>query len=172
MNSRTKKILIVSIITLVISVSACLVLAYQIDVQGKKLKEYVQLLTEQGAQEASYIRINRLVQETKQEREDITKAFFKDESESIGFLSDIESLAAAIGLELTTDELNKVTAEDKSEYIKMTFVYSGEKELVLKFTQLLEHIPYHSLVQNLRLQEVDNTTWEGTATIHITLASS
>ena len=171
MNSRTKKILILSLVAVSISATACIFLLYQINTQGKKLGSYITILNEQSAQEESYVRISRLVQETEDDRKTVASAFFKDESDSIGFLGDIESLATKIGLELTTDELNKVTAEDKSEYITMTFTYRGKKAVVQDFTTLLEQVPYHAWIQSLYLQEIDTSTWEGTATIHITIAT-
>jgi hypothetical protein len=171
MNSRTKKILILSIISVTVSAAACLFLLYQISAQGKKLESFLTILNDQSAQEESYVRISRLVQDTEDERNTMASAFFKDESDSIGFLGDIESLASAIGLTLTTDSLNKTTAEDKTEHITMTFTYRGKKEVVQEFTTLLEHVPYHSWIDSLFLQAVDDTTWEGTATIHITIAT-
>ncbi len=171
MNSRTKKILILSILAVSISTMACVFLLYQISTQGEKLENYLTILNEQSAQEESYIRISRLVQDTEADRKTVASAFFKDESDSIGFLGNIESIATAIGLELTTDELNKVTAEDKSEYIIMTFTYRGKKAVVQEFTTLLEHMPYHSWLESLYLQATNEDIWEGTATIHITIAT-
>ena len=171
MNSSTKKILIFSLFTVVISIAGCLFLIYQITAQGEKLKSFVTVLNEQSAQEESFIRISRLVQETEEERTSVAAAFFKDESDSIGFLGEIEKLAATVGLKLTTEELNKVTKDDKTEYITMTFIYSGLEKTVLEFTQLLENIPYHSSLYKLTLHKVDTGTWEGQATIHITIAT-
>lgn len=167
MNTTTKNTLILSLFILTLSSGACLFFVYKINDQGTKLDEYIKALDERQAQESSFIRISKLVQETEKERATIASAFFSDEGNSITFLGEIESFAASIGLELKTENLNKVTKEDKTEYITMTFVYSGEKEQVLTFNQLLENTPYHSQVESLSIKKNTADEWESRLTLHI-----
>ena len=173
MISRTKKILILSISLVLLSLAACLFLVYKISHQGSQLKEFVNILNEQNAHEESFIRINRLVQETEAKRLAVTAAFFQDESDSIAFLGDIESFARTINLELETADLNKITNETtKNEYITMTFKYAGTERMITEFTELLENIPYHAKVNSLSLRQVSNGLWEGEATLFITIKKS
>lgn len=116
------------------------------------------------------MRISRLVQETETKRASVEKAFFKDESDSIAFLGEVESLAESINLELETADLNKVTdPKDASEYITMTFTYTGTEGLVREFTRLLENVPYHAWVNALSLRKSSNGLWEGQLTLFITI---
>ena len=168
MNATTKKILLLSLSILLLSAGSCLYFVYKINDQGTKLDEYIKALDEKRAQEASFIRISKLVSETEDEREAVSSAFFSDEGDSITFLGDLESFASAIGLDLKTENLNKITGADKkTEYITMTFVYSGNKEQILDFNQLLENIPYHSLVNSLSIRKNGDDTWESSLTLYI-----
>ena len=168
MNTTTKKILLLSLSILLLSTGSCLYFVYKINDQGTKLDGYIKALDEKRAQESSFIRISKLVLETETERGSISSAFFADEGDSITFLGDLESFASAIGLDLKTENLNKVTGVDKkTEYITMTFVYSGNKKQILDFNQLLENIPYHSLVDSLSIRKNGDDTWESNLTLHI-----
>ena len=168
MNTQTKKLLIASSVSLCITIGGCVFLLYQIVNQGALLQEHIKLLAARDAQEASYLRINRLVNETETDRKIINSAFFVDESDSISFLG--ESFATNIGLKLKTEELNKITSTDgKTEYITMTFLYTGNKALVKDFTTFLENVPYHAQIKSLNLKKGSDELWSGVLTIHITI---
>lgn len=168
MNSRTKKIFILACVALTATLAACALLMVQIRTQGAELETFTTALAEKSAEEASYIRVSRLVQETEQERAALNQAFFIDESDSISFLGDIESFAASVGLELTTEGLDKIE-EGGSEFITMTFVYTGEKSQVLHFTKYLENIPYHSSIRSHIFSKNGGGEWEGNLTLLISL---
>jgi hypothetical protein len=173
MNSRTKKLLIASSTVLIITVAACLLLLYRIIAEGTLLEEHIKILSTRDTQEASYLRINRLVKETEADRAIIDSAFFKDESDSISFLGEIESFAAEVGLKLKTEDLNKISSTDgKTDYITMTFLYTGKKELVEDFTEFLENVPYHSQIDSFSLEKDSGDLWEGNLTINITIQPS
>lgn len=170
MNSRTKQILIGSISLLILAISACVFFIYEIEAKGSLLQSYISESDKRLAEEASFIRISRLVQETEENRKVIASSFFADEGDSISFLGEIESFADSIGLDLKTENLNKVSSADKkTEYITMTFVYSGEEKTVRDFNRLLEQIPYHSSIESLSLRRNTDGSYEGELTLHITL---
>jgi hypothetical protein len=172
-NSPTKKIFIFASLTLLAVGGIFIFLLYQIDKNGTRLEEQLILITERDQRETSFIRIRRMVQETEAERKIIDSAFFKDESDSIVFLGEIEKIATSIGIELSTESLDKVTEKDKNiEQIRMTFVYLGRKESALKFIKILETSPYHSWIDSLTLTSRENNLWEGKLTFLITLQPS
>lgn len=173
MNSRTKQIFILALLLLAVSIAALVLLMIQINTKGEKLEEYTTALTEKNAQEAAFIRVSRLAQETEAERATLAKAFFTDESDSISFLGDIESFAASVGLSLKTEGLDKIADKESGvEYITMTFVYSGEREQVLNFTKYLENVPYHSKVDAHTFSKTPTGLWEGSLTLLISLKSA
>jgi hypothetical protein len=173
MNSHTKQILILSLIILGAALGLGILVASKIQTNGATLEKYTTALSEKHAQEAAFIRVSRLVQETEVERATLGKAFFSDEGDSISFLGDIESFAASVGLTLSTEGLDKITEEGSSaEYITMTFVYSGDKQQVFNFTKYLEDIPYHSRIASLSYRKMQGTEWEGTLTLLISLKTA
>ncbi len=173
MNSRTKKILILSLSLFLGGVLSLTFLLYQINTKGAQLDRYITALSEQTAQEAAFIKVKRLVAETEQDRNTLASAFFADESDSISFLGDLERFAKSIQIELKTEDLNKKEAADKTtEYITMRFVYSGSKDKVSDFTKYLETIPYHAKVESLTLESLSNGIWKGSLTLNITIKPS
>jgi hypothetical protein len=170
MSTKTKKILTVSIITATVTVSVLGLFFSQIRSQGAQLEQQISILTENNSKESTSVRVKRLVQETEQQRLLLTNHFFINESQSISFLSEIEQLARKLGLSLKTEALDKVIDPVSSEEtIKIVFVFNGPKTTVLRFSEILEVVPYHSAVDNLALRKQANGNWEGRATISITI---
>lgn len=173
MSEKTIKNLIYSTIVLFFSVGVCLYLFYEIDEKGLLLEEQVAILAENNSKEETYLNIKRTVQETEKERANIVGKFFKDENDAINFLNDIETLAPSLGLAFQTKDLDSVIDKDKkTQAIKMSFVYSGNKDVVMDFTELMEKIPYHSYIDSLNLKELSDGLWEGKITILISVKPS
>lgn len=172
MSTKTKKIFIISLTAAVISIVAVALFGFRIQAEGVKLEEQIAILTESNTKESAYVRLKRLVQDTESERMLLASSFFKDEGDSIIFLGEIETLAAALGLTLETEALDKVVNEtDKSEAIRMTFAYEGAKDTVLMFSRLMEVVPYHSQVESLTLNKLTNENWQGELTVLISISA-
>jgi hypothetical protein len=173
MNSRTKHILIVALGAFTGGIVALGFLLYNINTGGAQLETYVNALSEKRSQEEAFIRVRRLVDETASDRDLLASAFFTDEGDSISFLGEIERFAASIQLNLKTQDLNiKTAADNKTEHVTMTFLYSGDKSKVDTFTAYLETIPYHSTVEDLTLERSSSGIWQGTLTLTVTITPS
>lgn len=173
MSKKTKQIFIVALVTSILTLGSLGFFFSRILAQGQLLEEQISILTDNNNKQSTSVRIKRLVQETEVERSKLTASFFKDEGDSITFLSDIETLAKKTGLELRTEALDKITDPETSrEYIKTVFSYEGRKDLVYEFSELLENIPYHSYVDSLSLRQLTNGVWEGRVTVLITINPS
>jgi len=170
MSTKTKKILTSSIITAVVTVSILGLFFNEIRLRGAQLEQQISILTENNSKESISVRIKRLVQETESQRLTLTNNFFTNESQSISFLSETEELARNLGLSLKTEALDKVVDPVGSEEtVKIVFAYTGQKSTVLRFSEILEVIPYHSSVDSLVLRKQADGNWEGRATISITI---
>ena len=169
MNSRTKKILIASIISALAAGGLAAAFYYVIMQEAKHLDEQLRILSENNTKESAFVRVKRLVSETENERATLASAFFKNEGDSITFLGDIEEVARDLGLELKTEELDKIVGKDKQEFIKATFIYSGRKDLVFDFSRLLELSPYHAEIEAVSLDRTDNGNWKGKTTMMISI---
>lgn len=170
MSIKTKKILIISIVTAAVTVSILGLFFNEIRSRGSQLEQQIAILTENNSKESTSVRVKRLIQETEQQRQTITNNFFANESQSISFLNEIEKLARNLGLSLKTEALDKVIDPvSNGETVKIIFAFNGQKSTVLRFAKILEVIPYHSTVDSLVLRKQLNGNWEGRATISITI---
>lgn len=172
MISRTKKTLLFALLVCTLTVAGFVFLIFEIKNIGTKLNVYTVALNEKSAREESSIKINRLTKESATTRAILASAFFSDEGSSVSFLNDLETFATSIGLEFKTDDLDKIQNEDKTESIKMTFIYTGSKDTVLTFTKFLEEIPYHSTITDFAFKQNGPNTWEGKLTLLISLTPS
>ncbi len=173
MSNKTKQIFIIALVTSILTLGSLAFFFSRILVQGQLLQEQISILTDNNNKQSTSVRIKRLVLETEVERAMLAGSFFKDEGDSITFLSDIESLANKTGLELRTEALDKITDPETSrEYIKTVFSYEGRKDLVYNFSELLENLPYHSYIDSLTLRQLTGNNWEGRVTVLITINPS
>jgi len=173
MSTKTRKILIISIISVLVTMGFLGYFFSEIRAQGQLLEEQINILTDNNSKQATNARVKREVLETSSEREQLASSFFKDEGDSIVFLTEIEELAKNSGLKLRTETLDKVPASDTVlESIKVVFVYDGPKSLVFNFSELMESLPYHSRVESLNLRQIVDNNWEGRLTVFVTIKSS
>lgn len=172
MSNKTKQLFVLSLAAAMLAAGVLTYIFYKIEAQSILLEEQISILNESNTKESAYLRLSRLAQETETKRTLLSDSFFKNEGDSIVFLGEIEALAKEIGLSLKTEDLDKIVSEDnKQEFIKMTFVYTGKKETVFEFTKLMEVTPYHAVVDSLSLRKMSDANWEGNLTILITLNS-
>lgn len=140
-----------------------------INQNGALLKEQLSTLNEQNKQEASLLRLQRLAEDTREEREKLGSHFLLRESDSIIFLSEIESLAPNIGLSLETKELKQVVEKDKTTWIEVTFGATGARTDVENFIQILEIIPYVSRVMTVKMEARSTEYWQAIVTVQVQL---
>ncbi len=168
--------LIVALALLGGAIVAIIFFILNIQNQGETLRTYITALGERSAQEASYARIAKLVQETEVDRKELAGAFFTDDGEAVSLLTNIESAAGAANLEIDTTGLEqKENKEDKTQQLFIRLSYSGTKEQVFAFTQYLETIPYHSWLEQLVLERKNSGQahiWSGETTLVVTIKSS
>jgi hypothetical protein len=170
MTASTKRIFILSLVTFFSAAGVLGYLLYEIEAKGATLESQIAILNENTTKESAYVRLRRLAQETEDERSLLASSFFKGEGDSITFLGEIETLAAALNISLKTEDLAKITKEGSTqEYIRMSFVYEGQRDTVFTFSKLFEVVPYHSIVESLQLRQTTPGNWEGTMTILITI---
>ena len=173
MSKNTKNTFVISLISVLLSLGFCLFFIFEIKSQGVRLEEQVAVIAEYNSKELSYLNIKKIMNETENEREQISSKFFKNDNDSISFLSDIEILAPKMGLVLKTEALDAVTdAGKKLNFVKITFLYSGQRNAVMDFSKMMENIPYQSSIESLSLKEISDGNWEGKTTILILIHTS
>lgn len=170
MSKVTIKILVVSLVCLLVSSSVFGFMFYHVVGQSGKLSEQIEALGKQRAQEESYLKSQRIAKETEQDREKIEKYFLLNESDSIGFLTNIESLAPKKGLVLKTNNLDTLEADGK-KWVKISFTFSGARNNVEDFINILESVPYVSRITNVDMGLVSGFEWKADVTMQVQILS-
>lgn len=168
MNKASTRNLILACLLLSAAVAVFGVMAYQVQAQGEKLNEQIETLRIQQTQEASHFQLRRQAEDTVEEREALQEYFLTQESESIDFLNDIETLAPQAGVELKTSALEAITDKnDESEWIQVTFTFLGERVSVQRFIKILENVPYVSRLTSVNMSRESSTLWKAEVTMRI-----
>lgn len=170
MTKTTRTALIIALVGLLLAGAACTYLLLNIISKGDQLRVQIDALAAQNEQAAALLRLQRLAQETAAPREELESYFLLRESDSIAFLTEIETLAPKVGLALKTQSLKQVT-HDGANWIEVTFTVTGQRTDVDNFVQILEIIPYVSQIQSVTMNGRSPQAWEATITIYVHLLS-
>ncbi len=171
MTKHTKQLFIISIVSLTLTSVAAGVFFLKVENGRQKLEEQTRVLTENNAKEYSYIKLKKLVTETAEDRQQLTKMFFANEGESIAFLGEAEAIAKNLNLKLKTEALDKIDLKEKGQAVKMVFSYEGGEASVLRFSKLMELVPYQSSIESLELRKIGGDTWRGRLSIVVAIGS-
>lgn len=173
MSRLTVKHFIASGLLLIISISLCTLAVYKIIADGEMLKEQVTVLATEQAQENSYYRLQKINEDSKDERALLGSYFLRQSSDSIDFLNKVEELAPQAGVNLVTETLEDI-ADKKTgtKWIEVEFSFSGSQADVERFVQILERLPYYSQISSasLRARSLDN--WQAEVTMKVFLSTS
>lgn len=161
MSQTTLRNLIFSSLIVLIAAGIFGFTLYKIEVERTQLAEQISTLTEQQGQENSFYRLQRIAEESAAARAELQSYFLLQESDSINFLNQVETLAPLIGVALETDSLNQLPETDAGDnWIEVGFTYNGSRESVNRFTRLLEHLPYVSYVTQYSVTADTPTNWQ------------
>lgn len=150
MTAKTRNILIFSIVYLIISIAAFVLVMSQVNTVGSELESRVQVVANSYAKEIKYNELNELVENTATEREAL-KQYMLSEEDTILFLAEVEAVGKEQGTELVTDSLSVTQNSDGKDQLTMKLSIDGPEELVMKMLSILETLPYHSEVKDLSL---------------------
>lgn len=168
MSKSTKRIVIISLVFALLSVGAFTVMVFTVVAQGESLTKQITALAEQTAQESSYHRLVRQAEETAEERTKLQEYFLEQEGESIDFLYYIESvIAPQVGVTLETNKLELLNKEPDEAWLSVSFSFSGTREAVQRFVQVLETVPYVQRLVELQMEQQSSMLWQATVTIEV-----
>lgn len=168
MSGGTKKNIVVASVLVVIAAAVFGFMFYQISVQGTTLGTQVTALREEQAQEANYLRLQRIAEESVADREELRSYFLTRESDSIDFLNMVESIAPQSGVTLRTSGLETISDPvDKSNWIQVTFAFSGSRSSVQNFIETLENVPYVSKLMSVDISARSSTDWHANVVMRV-----
>ena len=161
MSKTTLRNIIVSLIMIFVSLGVFLFMVYFVTDQGARLEEQIIVLEGERAQELSYVWLQKLTEETKSDRQQLDGFFLSQESDSIDFLNQVETLAPKVNVSIETKSLKLV--EDKvsdSEWIQSSFLLLGSRDEVNHFIKILETLPYISRIIHIEMSSLSNVEWQ------------
>lgn len=167
MSSKTIRNFIIAFVAMVSAGSVFGLMTFQVREEGKMLNAQLEVLGEQEAQESSYIRLQKISEETAQERTSLRNYFLEQEGDSVDLLNYIDSLAERSGVALQTKGLDLVDGERTSKWIRATFTIAGPESQVRQFVEILETLPYVQRMTDLTLKAKSSTQWEADVTIQV-----
>lgn len=168
MSKSTIKTIIVSLILIVMSVTAFGLMVYQVIKQGDMLATQINALEKEQAQEESHLKLKRTAENTTSERAELQSHFLSQESDSIDFLNQVEAMAPEIGVQLKTSGLDTVIDDsDGTKWIQAKFSFSGSREKVQQFIQILETFPLVSRIMQVDMSAQSSTTWQAGITMQV-----
>ncbi len=148
-TKRAKKVLTITALCACVSGGVFGGAFWYVAKQGDVLQERAQAVADNATQAQTYQALERLLEESVDERNQL-QTYILNESATIDFLSDIETIAAQSGVVITTDTLT-VTEATNFDTLLVQFTLEGETSDVAAVIQILETLPYKSHVDSLTI---------------------
>lgn len=168
MSKSTIRTAIIAFIFILIAGSGLGFMVTKTGQQALVLNQQIETLQVERTQEVSFQRLQKIAEETVNDRGAIESYFLKRESESIDFLNLVEELAPQAGVTLKTSGLNTIKPPGSSyEWIEVSFEFVGEQNRVDAFLYLLENLPYHSRVSEVNLKARSSEQWQAEVTMQV-----
>lgn len=168
MSKTTIRNLIIAVSIFVAVACAVTITFFKILKNSATLEAQIAAVAAQTQQEQAMLRLERLAQNSEEERAELASYFFFRESDSIGFLSEIESIAPTFDLSLKTTDLITVN-EDNLDWVEATFGVVGARSDVHDFIELLENIPYVSRLTEINMTGETGGEWKASVTVQVQL---
>lgn len=173
--AKTTKILILAALSMTVALTAVVYVGLLLERKGALFTENLQLSVDREAREQEHIALQDQLASTAAEREQIQQFILEGDDDTIAFLSEIDDLAASLGVTLVTEKLE--VREEKNATFNMldvTFSIDGAPGSVIHLIQLLETLPYHSHIAAATLsRNTDEATGavlaESTVTLTLTM---
>jgi hypothetical protein len=135
---------------------------------SEELEEQILALAAQTQQEEALLRLERIAQNSETERSELASYFLLRESDSISFLSEIETIAPRLGVDLETTSLRQVN-QDSREWIEASMTARGSRVEVERFIEALEVIPFVSRVISINMNGNTPSNWQADITMQVQL---
>jgi hypothetical protein len=169
MTRRTQIVGIFALAYLAVAVSALGWVVYKVEINGQELEDRVAAIADKNAKVKTYTEFSKLIQETESERSELAGHVLTEDRTS-SFLTEIESLAANVGVSLFTRSLEVSDNKDGLfDDLVIVFDVTGPEVLVKNLLSILETLPYHSQVSSVTFTSGENGIIEGTIEVKVTL---
>lgn len=170
MSQLTIRNLIICATLLAVTLGTFLFAIYFLKGEEKTLRSQMETLEKERQQDSFYFELEKISENSRPDREVLDQYLLKEEGQSIDVLTWIETRAPKAGVTLETKSLQKISdKEAKTDWIEVSFAFSGTREDVEDFVKVLENLPYTSHLTDLTLIARSSTNWEAQTTLRILL---
>lgn len=147
-------------------------LVYVIEGNAMTLREQVSAIAYTKAQQQERYETERLLDETKEERERLTQ-FVLTEGSVIDFITNIEALAHSLQLSFNTQTITPEKTKDTNfDELSMSFDFSGPKPVAEYMISVLETTPHHSYIRDLSVRQSEGgAVWSVNLVLVVTIAA-
>lgn len=168
--NKTKISLLLSFSFMLAGALSLVGLVYVIEDNAVNLRERVIALAYEKAQEEERYETERLMEDTKTEREALSYFVLTEES-VIDFITNIEAIASSLQLDFKTQTISPEETKDKNfDELSMKFIFSGPKLSVEKMISVFETIPHHSYIRDLSIRQSENDSlWSAEILLVVTI---
>lgn len=96
--------------------------------------------------------------------------FFISERDTIDFITEVETLAQTLQVQVETTQLSVIPATDtEPSRLQIGFVVKGSYNNVARMLFALETLPYHRTIPDRSISKTLTGEWEGSMVLHVTL---
>ena len=157
MNSSVLKLLAISLITLVISVSLSAYVLYGQTKEGERLRSFRENIEAWDRLNRASASLDANSDTGQSDRERLSATVLQDENDTVAFLAYVDNLGEGTGVEVSASELKAVkTSEAGFDNIAATLTLRGSETGVESMIALLEVLPYRSELKTLTLTRLND----------------
>jgi hypothetical protein len=168
MNKATFRNLILASLGVLLAAGGFSFMVFKINSKEQELQGQVQALNDETVRENAFYKLQKTAEESVADRDRLAKYFLKQESDSIDVLNWVEGMAPRARVELQTKSLQKVSDKDtKTDWIEVSFAFTGEQHDVERFVSVLERLPYLSYITSLSLTGRPGENWQALVTLRV-----
>ena len=144
--------------------------------QGEALKSAMQTIANEQALIEDRTRLTAVLAATEAERAELASYVLIGDDGAVALLSLIDEVAAELSVELSTSNLRVEAQPGNFNDLVLEMALVGSGQNVKQLVSLLERLPYHSEVTDLRLDRSVNPTtgtdtMNGSISLRVTLVS-
>ena len=119
--------------------------------EGEVLLNQAKEVADFEAREKTYRTLENLIETTQQDRDELSTYVLTEEG-TIDFLATVERLAVEQGVTLNTNSLRVLEGKGLFDTLVISYSLEGKKAYVDSMLLLMETLPYHSFVSDVRLE--------------------
>jgi hypothetical protein len=146
--ASTKRSLVVAVLISAVVVVGVVLAAYYTEVSGDALRQQVQLIANQDAEQALLAELQASAADTNIVRSDI-KQLFLSRGDVIDFLGSIESFNSS-EVEVVVDDIDE-QEDEASPTLRISLSITGEPAATMLVLESLETLPYASYLESLSI---------------------